>query len=266
MTLRTFVLATLLASGIAYGGLAGSVVLAAEPPAVPAVIDQAAIDALGRMGAFLRTLTTFEVVATTEIDEVMENGEKLQLGGTTTYKVRRPDRMFVQLVGDRKVRQFYYDGATVTVAAPRMGYYAVVDAPATIGAMIDVARDTYAIEIPLADLFRWGTEKIPAEVVEGARTVGYARIGGVDTDHYAFRGAEVDWQIWIQRGEKPFPVKVVITSKTDAQSPQYTAELTWTELASLADDTFKFIPPAGAAQITIAGATDAAAQTKGTTP
>lgn len=229
---------------------------AASEPAQAAVIDQAAIDALGRMSGFLRSLKSFEVKASTEIDEVMDDGQKLQFGGTTTYKVRQPDRLFVQMVGDRKVRQFYYDGKTVTVASPRMGLYTVVEAPPTISAMIDLARDKYDLEIPLADLFRWGTESIPADLMQGARVVGYANIDGIDTDHYAFRGAEVDWQIWIQRGDKPFPQKIVITSRDEEQSPQYSAELEWTTPKSLADATFAFKPPAGAVQIGIADASD----------
>lgn len=228
--------------------------VAAAEPAAPPVVDQAAIDALTRMSTFLRGLKTFEVAASTEIDEVMDDGQKLQFAGKTTYKVQRPDRMFVQLVGDRKVRQVYYDGKTVTVASPRMGFYAVVDAPPTIAEMLDLARDKYDIEIPLADLFRWGTEQIPADVIQGARVVGYASVNGVDTDHYAFRGAEVDWQIWIARGDRPFPAKVVITSKNEDQSPQYSAELAWSVPSSLPASTFAFKPPQGAVKITVADA------------
>lgn len=240
----------------------------APPESVPAVRDEAAIAALTRMSGFLRNLQTFEIVATTEKDEVLDDGQKLQFGGTTTYRLRRPDRMFVQLESDRKVRQLYYNGSTVTVAAPRMGMYAVFDAPQTIAGTIDLAEDKYDIDIPLADLFRWGTEQIPADAVQGARVVGYARIDGADTDHYAFRGAEVDWQIWIQRGDHPFPLKVVITSVGEDQIPQYTAELKWKVVKTWPDSTFVFVPPKGAAKISVADAAevDDASQESGETP
>ena len=52
-------------------------------------------------------------------------------------------------------------------------------------------------------------------------------MGGADTDHYAFRQGDVDWQIWIERGERPLPRKLVITTREEVGQPQYSAELTW---------------------------------------
>jgi hypothetical protein len=229
------------------------------------VVDQTAIAALDRMAAFLNTFKTFELTANTEIDEVMDDGQKLQFGATVTYKVRRPDRFFIQMTGDRKVRQLYYNGKTVTLTSPRMGMYTVFAAPPTIGAVLDLADEKYGIDVPLADLFYWGTEKISPDVVQGAKVIGYANINGIDTDHYAFQGAQVDWQIWIQRGNKPFPVKVVITSYNEDESPQYSAELAWKTPGSLPEKTFGFKPPAGAVQISIAEAVEASNES-GTTP
>ena len=50
-------------------------------------------------------------------------------------------------------------------------------------------------------------------------------VDGVECDHLAFRNLETDWQIWIERGERPLPRKYVITSKTVATAPQYTLRL-----------------------------------------
>ena len=36
-----------------------------------------------------------------------------------------------------------------------------------------------------------------------------ATIDGVATDHYAFREADVDWEVWIQKGDQPLPRKLV---------------------------------------------------------
>ena len=48
--------------------------------------------------------------------------------------------------------------------------------------------------------------------------VGPSVVGGVKSTHLAFRGAEVDWQIWIENGDKPLPRKYVITT-TDGPPP-----------------------------------------------
>jgi len=44
-------------------------------------------------------------------------------------------------------------------------------------------------------------------------------------EHLAFRGAETDWQIWIDIGARPVPRKYIITSKTLAGAPQYTLRI-----------------------------------------
>src|SRR3954447_8639932 len=97
---------------------------AQEPPAV----DPAALSALDRMGAYLRTLTTFEVRSKTTLDDVLDSGQKLQLDGTAHLRVRRPDRLWAEVASDRKVRELFYDarispstarGTSCTPPSPR---------------------------------------------------------------------------------------------------------------------------------------------------
>lgn len=42
--------------------------------------------------------------------------------------------------------------------------------------------------------------------------VGKSVIDGVRCDHLAFRGPDIDWQIWIEDGDRPLPRKYVITT------------------------------------------------------
>ena len=184
-------------------------------------VDPEATAALERMGAYLRTLTAFEVRADTTIDEVdADNGQKLQFGGATTYRVRRPNAFYVETVTDRRHRQFYYDGSQFTVYSPRMKLYAQAAAPATIAETIALLEERYDINLPLTDLFYWGTPQADLSNMTAASHVGFARINGADCDQYAFRQGAVDWQIWIQRGDRPLPRKLVITSREEQGQPQ----------------------------------------------
>ena len=225
------------------------------PPAAAAVapdVDPQVVQALRRMGAYLGSMPTFAILADTTIDDVMNNGQKVQMGGQVLYHVRRPNGLAIELVTDRKVRQFYYDGKSLTVFAPRLGLYATVPAPATIAGTLALAYDKYDIVLPLADLFTWSDANIGrADALRSATYVGYARINGVDTDQYAMREDGVDWQVWIRRGDKPLPVKVAIVSVTDPTQPQYTTNLTWEENPKYTDATFKFDEPKGAHRIEI---------------
>jgi hypothetical protein len=254
-----------LAVGLTLASLAGGVISAknlAQAVEAGQPVDQRAIEALSAMSRYLGTLQTFELKAETETDEVMEDGLKLRFGGTTTYKVRRKDGLFVQLISDRKVRQFYYNGKTLTVTAPRMGVYAQIDAPPTIGELLERMNADYGIGIPLADLFYWGTDEAMAASVLSAQSLGFALINGEDTDHYAFRGKDVDWQVWIRRGDTPTPAKIVLTSKNEPDAPTYSAELKWNAVAAFGDEIFVFTPPEGAVKISVADATQLAKDTQ----
>ena len=57
-----------------------------------------------------------------------------------------------------------------------------------------------------------------ADVID-VKDLGSGVIGGVECDHLAFRTKEVDWQIWIAQGNRPYPCRYVITSSKVAQAP-----------------------------------------------
>jgi hypothetical protein len=216
------------------------------------MVEPQAMDALKKMGAYLRTLNAFEIKSSTLTDTVLDNGQTVQFGGNVTYRVRRPNGFVINVADDRKVRQYNYDGKSFTVFSPRMGFYATVAAPPTIREVLTAAEDKLGIELPLVDLFRWGLpEDRHADLTSGV-LVGYARINGVDAEQYAFREGDVDWQIWIQRGDKPLPLKAVITLTSDPARPQFAATLNWNTSPKFSDTTFAFRPPANAKPITIA--------------
>jgi hypothetical protein len=221
------------------------------PAAAPASdVQPEALDALGRMSAYLRTLQTFQVSGETMREEINDNGQKLQFLGSTTYKVKRPDGFAIEIAEDRRVRKVFYDGKSLTVFAPRMNYYATVAAPPTIHETLEFAAAKYGVTVPLEDLFVWGTSEDWHKDLKVGYWVGYAHIAGQAADQYAFREEGVDWQIWIARGDKPLPLRVVITGTDDASQPQFEASLNWDTAPQFAADAFVFTPTADAKAIT----------------
>ena len=75
------------------------------------------------------------------------------------------------------------------------------------------------MQFPLQDLFIWGTPAAPLDKIESAMNAGQDFIDDDLCDHYAFRQAKVDWQIWITTGNKPLPRKVVITNRSGRGAP-----------------------------------------------
>jgi hypothetical protein len=248
--IRTIVLPglLLLASAAAYAAEESK-----EGAAAP-VIEPEALAALDRMGEYLRSLSAFELTSDATIDEVTDDGMKLQFGGTVMMQVQRPDRFRIEIDSDRKQRQFIYDGKTLTLYGAKVGYYATVPAPATIKEVVAVLKNKYDIEMPLADLFSWGTDDSLKSNIKEAAVIGPSKIGGVTCDHIAVRQEGVDWQVWIEQGKTALPHKMVITTKDEAQQPQYVSVLHWTTSPKFADDAFEFKPPMEAHKIPLESA------------
>jgi hypothetical protein len=93
--------------------------------------------------------------------------------------------------------------------------------------------------------------------------VGPSVVAGVKSTHLAFRGAEVDWQIWIEDGDKPLPRKFILTSKQVKGEPEFTVVIRSYDLApKLTDKEFVFAAPKGAKKIEFLNLTAGAAPAK----
>ena len=83
-----------------------------------------------------------------------------------------------------------------------------------------------------------------------AKHVGRGVIDGVECEHLAFRDLNVDWQLWVDVGDRPIPRKYVITSKAVGAAPQYTLRIKeWKTDAPVGADAFVFTPPQGANKV-----------------
>jgi len=82
------------------------------------------------------------------------------------------------------------------------------------------------VEVPLVDLFYWGSERNRTSDVTSAIDVGPSQVNDVTCEHFAFRQDGVDWQVWIQRGDFPLPRKLIITTTSDDARPQFSSVMT----------------------------------------
>jgi len=243
----------------------GAAAAHAKEPPKPAV-DPDAISALRKMGEFLRNQQVFTVQARMTTDDVIGAGQKIQFGAVVDLKVRRPDRLRMDITGDRRNERVFYDGKTFTVYGERIGYYATFQAPGTLGALKDVLEKRYGFDMPLADLFYWGTDADQTSAILGATRVGVANIEGFTCDHYAFHQKDVDWELWIEQGGRVLPRKQVITTTTEKTRPQHSVVMNWDLAPKLDEALFTFVPPPTAHQIEFQSAGQSPARKGGVTP
>jgi hypothetical protein len=217
-----------------------------------ATLDPDAMEALNKMGAYLRTLKSFQVSADVSTDKVLDDGQAIQFGSKVDIVIARPNRMRVEVNDDAGHRFFFFDGKDFTIYGQVVGFYATVPAPPTLAQLTDDLNDKYGIELPLIDLFYWGTDDATIKRIKVANDIGPSTVDGITCEQYAFRQEGTDWQIWIQLGEFPLPRKLVIRTLTDDAKPQHSEVLTWNLAPSFSDDAFTFVPPAGVYRITLA--------------
>jgi hypothetical protein len=241
----------LLAMSLAAPGLHAQTVPAATAQPAPNAVDPGAIQALKDMGAHLQTLKRFQVSTELTGERVLADGQKLQHTATAEMDVERPNKLRALMRSARAQREIIYDGKTVTLWTPAQKYYSTVQFSGTLGELINRLEERYGVQLPMEDLFLWGTPSAPVDKIESAMNAGQDFIDKDLCDHYAFRQGQIDWQIWITTGSKPLPRKLVITNRADDARPQSVSMFDWNLKPTFKDSVFRFTPPKGATAVEI---------------
>ena len=185
------------------------------------------------------------------MDVITKDGEKLQIDYSGRVALARPDRIAATRSGGFANMETFFDGKTLTILGKNKNIYLQLPISGSVDELVDVLQKKYNRPLPAADLLLTNAySELMADVTE-AKDLGSGVIGGNECDHLAFRGKEVDWQIWISQSDRRVPCKYVITSKQVAGFPTYAISFGEWQTGSAADGTFVFKAPAGAKQITL---------------
>jgi hypothetical protein len=229
--------------------------LAAQETAQPAgtvapaqLISPEAQAVLDRMTAFLKAQKTFSIDSQSTRDEVVAFGYKLQNNEHATLTAQLTNKLRVEVSGDDRNRLFIYDGSALTMYSPDDEAYTKVKAPDTVGKLVDRLLGA-GIEMPMIDMLYQIHQGSLTEAVRGGVLVGESNIDGSDCDHLAFRQGNVDWQLWVEQGDKPLPRKLLVTTRYEVGDPQYQVTMRWNLKPKIDASTFVFTPPKGAHEI-----------------
>jgi hypothetical protein len=185
-----------------------------------------------------------------DIEIVTPELEKIQFTSSGKLQLTRPDKLRVSRTGGYADVQLIYDGKTVSLYGNNAKAYAQVDLAGTIDQLVDLIQAKAGAVMPGTDLLLSNAYDELMSGVILAKHVGQGVVDGVECEHLAFRGADTDWQIWIESGVRPVPRKYVITSKTVTGAPQYTLRIRDWKTDAIADaDAFVFKPPTGVTKV-----------------
>lgn len=245
-----------LAKALSAAAMIGVCILASMPAArAQAAVDEDARRVLSSLSSHLGGLQRFSVEYGAVDEVVTDQGEKLQFLHSGRLTVQRPDRLHAVRSGASGTSEVFLNGrGEVFLFGRHDQAYLQLPAssiPAAIDAVHDLGFDAPGADLLVARPF----DSAIIDVASGTH-VGMTFIDGVEVHHLAFRGAEVDWQIWVMTGDRPLPVRYVITSRTMAGAPQYTLHLrTWNMAPNITAGEFDFAPPQGARKLDPASVT-----------
>ena len=205
--------------------LAPNAVSAAESPKQAPQIVPKEQELLKQVCATMSATKNFEFHAEVTFDQVLPTRAKLQFAGAIEMARELPNRLMVNFASDLGSKRFWYDGETVTLLDGAHRVYGTMAVESSIGGMLTEIADRGNFTVPLSDL----AVSDPCALLQSVKNGIYVGIGDVDgtpTDHLAFAGKGATFQIWLERGARPLPRKIVITHTNVPESPQFTAIFT----------------------------------------
>lgn len=221
----------------------------AAKPAPATVMEPQALDLLRRMSVRLAETPSFGVWARGWREIPAATGQLLTFVNTAEVTIRRPDRMRVEVGGDITLR-FWYDGATIAVLDPEKRFYARTEAPPRLDEMLAFAIERFGVHFAMADFLTRDPYVVLTKGITSAFWVGRSAVDGVATDHLAFAGPGIEWQIWIEAGERALPRRLAVTYTSVDKAPRFLVELSgWNLGLAVPDEAFRFEPPAWAQRI-----------------
>src|SRR6516164_20830 len=196
---------------------------------------------LKAMSDFLAAQKSLSADFDTVLEVVTPTDQKLGLASSGTVTLVRPDKVRVARSGGFADFEILYDGKALTLLGKNANLYTQVAAPGTVDQLIDALRDKFKRPLPGADLLMTDSYDELMQDVYDSKDLGSGVINGVECDTLAFRKNDVDWQIWIAQGERPYPCRFVVTSKLANGDPQYTIQFRdWKFGKDVAADDFAF--------------------------
>ena len=210
----------------------------------PAPVSPEARAILMRMAEFMAKTPSYSVNVRDSYDAYQESGQKIEFNEMRKITVVRPDRLRVEVEESNGTKHLVtFDGKDLTMATPSLNVYAQTQGPRTIDeAVVYFVRDL-GMKLPFAVLFLTTAQK---ELEQRTRSLDYVEktnILGTPAHHLAGRTESVDYQVWIADGERPLPLRLVLTYIKEPGQPQFRAQFSDWNLAPQAPaSTFVFTP------------------------
>jgi hypothetical protein len=212
--------------------------------------DARAIEVLKAMSNYLSGLESFEITGTSLEDSMQDDGLMVTDPIEIHLAVDRPGSFHLRQFDGVGTKELYIHEGNLALYDSQNGFYALADVPEGLDAGLDYALEELGIDLPLMDLvFHDSFKRLAGTSDPLIYVTDKARVAGVDCHQLAIRVEGADVQLWVQKGDRPLPRRMIITSIWEGGSPRFIAVMNWNVSPEIAPGVFEFEPPEGAAQI-----------------
>lgn len=171
----------------------------------------------------LSAASTFSAEADVSFDVVQPSGRKLQFGAEYELKAARPHLFYARVKSDDgRENAIYYDGSEVTLVNLTDKLYASAPHKGDINSAVDLLLHRLDANVPLSILLRDDLAGALNSLFPYGAYVSNYTLGDQTADHLVFSNERIDLQLWLDQTNADL-TKAVITYKTEAGAPQYSA-------------------------------------------
>ncbi len=225
-----------------------------RPPALSADGELPdARDVVRRVGEFMNSNQQLSFEALVSYEAVQESGQKLHFDMLQSMKISKPDKFsWVTLHDNGAFDSGWFDAGTFTLLRQPANIWGQVALPADLPTAINRLVEEYELAVPFADVLAGNPLELWLdEDVTLVEFVAEAWVEGNWTDHIAIRKPGRDIELWILKGDKPFPMRVSITFTDETLQPTYIARFRKWSTSKKSSSVEPFSPPAGSERVDV---------------
>jgi hypothetical protein len=172
--------------------------------------DPTADKVLKSMDAYLKAEKSLAMTGETLLDIVSDDGQVITYTTQVELSVKRPDKLYARRTGLIRNQEIFYNGKDLVLHSLQYKVYAKKKVPPTISEMLTFATARLGLQAPGGDLlYNDVYDGMMSDAVSSAY-LGTVLVDGVECHHLAYRGENVDFQLWIETGDAPKPKRYMI--------------------------------------------------------
>ncbi|NRB17886.1 MAG: DUF2092 domain-containing protein [Rhodobacteraceae bacterium] len=212
--------------------------------------EKDALAILKSMSDYVGTQDAISFTYGSALEVMTQEGQRLALVSSGSVSLNRPDGFHTTRSGGFAETETFYDGKTLTILGKNRNMYVQVEAPGSFDELIEMMANNFDRSPPAADLLLSNSYDQLMQGVTDVKDLGSGVINGVECDFLAFRAEQIDWQIWVAHGDRPYPCRYVVTSKKVDGGPQYSIQISnWATGSDAVNKGFSYSNTTDAAKI-----------------